>query len=332
MQNTHQNTEPKPRSHKVPLNWKTSDIPSLHGYSAIITGTGGIGLENALALAHAGCEVIIAGRNPQKGADAIARICSEVPSANVRFEQVDLASLQSVKYFGHRLQSQRDSLDILINNAAVMNPPKRQVTTDGLEMQFGTNYLGHFALTAQLLPLLNKSSHARVVTLSSVAARQGVINFADLQAEQNYDPMKAYSQSKLACLMFALELQQLSEAGQWGITSIAAHPGISRTDLLHNAPGKRSMTGIVRSLLWFMFQPASQGALPSLFAATSAEARGGYYYGPAKFSETRGAPAVAVIPPQALDEDAAAQLWKASEHLANVTFTIPNLSAENRIP
>lgn len=305
---------------KVQANWKVTDIPSQHGRSAIVTGTGGIGLENALALARAGSEVIIAGRNPQKGVDAIARICNEVPSANVRFEQVDLASLQSVKAFGNRLRSQRESLDVLINNAAVMNPPKRQETADGLEMQFGTNYLGHFALTAELLPLLSKSSHSRVVTLSSIAARQGMINFADLQAEQSYDPMKAYSQSKLACLMFALELQRRSEAGQWGVTSIAAHPGISRTDLLHNAPGKRSITGIMRSLLWFLFQPASQGALPSLFAATSTEAEGGRYYGPAYFSETRGAPAAAVMPPQALDEASASLLWDTSERLAGVTF------------
>ncbi|GAA0294969.1 hypothetical protein GCM10009087_00880 [Sphingomonas oligophenolica] len=156
-----------------------------------------------------------------------------------------------------------------------MAPPQRQETEDGFELQFGTNYLGHFALTGELLPLLRRGDRPTVVTLSSVAARSGVINFDDLNAEQSYVPMPVYGQSKLACLMFGLELQRRSIAGGWNLTSIVAHPGISRTDLLHNAPGRWSAAGLTRSFLWFLFQPAAQGALPTLYAATALDATPG---------------------------------------------------------
>jgi NAD(P)-dependent dehydrogenase (short-subunit alcohol dehydrogenase family) len=302
--------------------WTARDLPAQHGRSAVITGTGGLGFEDALQLARAGGEVIIAGRNPRKGADAVARIRSQMKSARVRFEQVDLASLDSIAGFGARLRSQRDSLDLLINNAGVMVPPKRQETADGFELQLGTNYLSHFALTAQLMPLLRNGVDPRVVTLSSIAARNGLIDFDDLQAERAYQPMAVYSQSKLACLMFAFELQRRSEAGQWGVASLAAHPGISRTDLLHNAPGRWSTIGMTRALLWFLFQPAPQGALPTLFAATSPEAAPGGYYGPRKFNETRGGPSLAKIPARADDSATAARLWSISETLTGVTFDL----------
>nr|WP_294813679.1 SDR family oxidoreductase [uncultured Sphingomonas sp.] len=300
--------------------WTASDIPSQNGRSAIVTGTGGLGFETALALAKAGGEVIIAGRNPEKGAEAVSRIRSVVPSATVRFEQLDLASLASITDFGERLRGQTDRFDLLVNNAGVMVPPRRQETSDGFELQFGTNYLGHFALTGQLLPLLRNGRDARVVTLSSIAARNGAIDFDDLNATRNYRPMPVYSQSKLACLMFAFELQRRSEVAGWGIASIAAHPGISRTDLLHNAPGRRSLTGMARSLLWFLFQPAAQGALPTLFAATSSQAEPGGYYGPDWLSETRGYPVSARTPPQALDHAAAERLWQVSEALTGTHF------------
>ena len=238
----------------------------------------------------------------------------------MRFERLDLASLTSIEGFAAKLRDERGSLDLLINNAGVMVPPRRQETLDGFELQFGTNYLGHFALTARLLPLLQKADNARVVTLSSIAARDGAIDFYDLNAANSYKPLPVYSQSKLACLMFALELQRRSDAAGWGIASIAAHPGIARTDLLHNAPGRGSVYGIARSLLWFLFQPASQGALPTLFAATSPQAKGGAYYGPDRLSEARGFPAPAKIPPQALDAPAAARLWDISEALTGVHF------------
>jgi NAD(P)-dependent dehydrogenase (short-subunit alcohol dehydrogenase family) len=300
--------------------WTTANIPPQHGRSAIVTGTGGLGYQDALALARAGADVTIAGRNVVKGSDAVARILESVPNAKVRFEVVDLASLKSVRDFAQLQRAKRADLDLLINNAGVMTPPKRRVTSDGFELQFGTNYLSHFALTAELLPLLRKGHNPRVVSLSSIAARNGAINFDDLQAERDYKPMPVYSQSKLACLMFALELQRRSDSAGWGITSIAAHPGISRTDLLPNGAGRMSPAGLIRNGLWFLFQPAAQGALPTLFAATSPEARSGAYYGPDKLGETRGSPAVAKIPPQAQDTHTAARLWTLSEQLARLSF------------
>lgn len=306
----------------MPMNWTTKNMPSQEGRTIIVTGTGGLGFEDALALARAGGDVIIAGRNPAKGAEAIARIKQAVPGAAVSFEAVDLGNLASIAAFGRRLSAKRQKIDTLINNAGVMTPPTRKTTADGFELQFGTNYLGHFALTAHLLPLLLRGHNPRVVTLSSIAVRgRGTaINFDDLQAERDYQPMPVYGQSKLACLMFAFELQRRSDAAGWGITSIAAHPGVSRTDLLHNAPGRRSVQGLARSFMWFLFQPAAQGALPTLFAATSADARKGAYYGPDKLGETRGYPTEAAIPPQALEVHAARRLWEVSEELTGISF------------
>ncbi|MGE0394762.1 MAG: SDR family oxidoreductase [Vicinamibacterales bacterium] len=298
--------------------WTAADIPSQHGRTAVITGTGGLGFEDALALARAGAAVVVAGRNASKGAAAVDRIRRSVPGATVRFETLDLASLASIAAFCERLRHSQESLDLLINNAAVMTPPKRQVTSDGFELQFGTNYLGHVALTARLLPLLQRGRAPRVVTVSSVAARDGAIHFDDLQSERAYTPMVAYSQSKLACLMFAFELQRRSDAGGWGLQSMAAHPGISRTDLLPNGAGAWSAAGLARRVLWFLFQPAAQGALPTLFAATSPEAQGGAYYGPHALGETRGYPVVVTPPPQALDAEHAARLWAESERLTGM--------------
>ena len=302
--------------------WSASDIPSQRGRCTVVTGTGGLGYEDALALARSGGEVIIAGRNPSKGANAVARIRSRHPDASVRFELLDLADIQSVRAFGSRLRAERESLDLLINNAAVMTPPTRQVTPDGFELQFGTNHLGHFALTAELLPLLRNGNEPRVVSVSSVAARGGTIDFDNLQAERSYKPMPIYSQSKLASLMFAFELQRRSRASGWGITSVAAHPGISRTDLIPNGAGRMSLAGFARTLLWFLFQPPAQGALPTLFAATSPDVVPGGYYGPDKLGETRGSPAVARVPPQADDDAVASRLWDVSVRLTGANFAL----------
>ncbi len=302
--------------------WTLDDMPSQKGRTILITGTGGLGFEDALALARAGGDVIIAGRNPTKGADAVRRIKEQAPQASVALEIVDLGDLASIEALAKRLKETRDLIDVLINNAGVMTPPTRQTTSDGFELQFGTNYLGHFALTGHLLPLLMRGQAPRVVTVSSIAVRSAsaAINFDDLQAERGYKPMPVYTQSKLACLMFAFELQRRSEEAGWGITSIAAHPGVSRTDLLHNAPGRRSDQGLLRTFLWFLFQPVAQGALPTLFAATSPNARGGGYYGPDRLGETRGHPTEAQVSKQAMEKHVAHKLWEMSEKLTGVSF------------
>lgn len=302
-------------------NWKTSDIPQRNSGLAVITGsTEGVGYEDALALSSSGWNVVMMGRDAQKGAESIARIHQINPKAKVSFEKIDLADLSSIKAFASRMNSKGQAINLLINNAGVMTPPKRLETADGFELQFGTNHVGHFALTAQLLPLLQKSPGARVVTVSSVANRAGAINFDDLQSKSSYNPMKAYSQSKLANLMFALELQRQSEKHGWGITSMAAHPGVSRTKLLITGAGRWSGPGIMRTFLPFLFQPPAQGALPTLYAATSPDAKGGVYYGPNKMGETRGFPSIAKIPTQAKDLKAAVKLWEISQELAKVEF------------
>ncbi|NJC34579.1 NAD(P)-dependent dehydrogenase (short-subunit alcohol dehydrogenase family) [Sphingomonas jejuensis] len=300
--------------------WTVSDIPPQQGRTAVVTGAGGLGFEDALALARAGADVIVASRDPMKGSDAVGRIHATVPGASVRFERLDLADLRSVHMFADRLAERHDRLDLLINNAGVMVPPARSVTADGFELQMGTNYLGHFALTGRLLPLLKRAPAARVVSLSSIAAPQGAIDFDDLNAEKGYRPMPVYAQSKLACLMFAFELQRRSAANGWGVTSIAAHPGVARTDLLHNGPGRSSLHGLVRSFLPFLFQPVAQGALPTLFAATATDAVPGGYYGPDRLAETRGHPTAAKVPPQARDEAVAERLWRVSEAMTGVIF------------
>jgi NAD(P)-dependent dehydrogenase (short-subunit alcohol dehydrogenase family) len=299
--------------------WTAFDIPSQKGRTAVVTGTGGLGLHDALELARAGARVIVAGRNPRKGGATVDRIRASVARADVRFELLDLASLTSIEAFAARLGSSSDSLDLLINNAAVMTPPRRQVTSDGFELQFGTNHLGHFALTLRLLPLLRRGRSPRVVSVSSVAARSGALDFDDLQSERRYKPMAAYGQSKLACLMFAFELQRRSDVGGWGVQSVAAHPGIARTDLLPNGAGPSSPEAMIRRFLWFLFQPAAQGALPTLFAATAPQAEGGQYYGPDRLGETRGHPALARVPAQALDRTDATRLWVDSARLTGVS-------------
>lgn len=301
--------------------WTVANIPQRKDGLAVITGsTEGIGYEDALALTSAGWSVIMMGRNTQKGAETIAKIHQINAKAKVIFEKIDLADLSSIKAFASRMTSKGKAIDLLINNAGVMTPPKRLETKDGFELQFGTNHLGHFALTAQLLHLLRKSPDARVVTVSSIANREGKINFDDLQSKFSYAPGKAYSQSKLANLMFALELQRQSEKHGWGILSMAAHPGVSRTNLLITGAGRWSAAGMARTFLPFLFQPSAQGALPTLYAATSPEAKGGVYYGPNKMIETRGFPAIAKIPAQAKDVDVSLKLWETSQALTKFEF------------
>jgi NAD(P)-dependent dehydrogenase (short-subunit alcohol dehydrogenase family) len=239
--------------------------------------------------------------------------------ADISFELLDLGSLASVEAFAASFAARHDRLDILVNNAGVMTPPTRKRTADGFELQFGTNHLGHFALTARLVPLLKGG---RVVTVSSIAHRNAAIDFGDLQSERSYAPMRVYGQSKLANLLFALELQRRSDRAGWGITSLAAHPGVSSTDLIANGAG--SEAGITTALSrlfvgWFSQSPAA-GALPQIFAATSPAAKPAAYYGPDGFMEITGAPGEARPARQAFDTVAAARLWSISEELTGARF------------
>jgi NAD(P)-dependent dehydrogenase (short-subunit alcohol dehydrogenase family) len=303
--------------------WSTADIPPLNGRTAVITGaTGGLGYETALALAGAGAKVVLTGRNDAKGRDALRNIRGQFPNAAIVYDTLDLANLASVADFAARYAAAHASLDLLINNAGVMALPRRQVTSDGFEMQLGTNYLGHYALTAHLLPLLRQGDRPRVVNLSSLAHRSGTINFGDLQSARSYSSWKAYCQSKLAMLMFALELQRRGDAAGWGLMSNAAHPGFARTDLIANGPGASGLLWHVSRLLQpYVSQSAAEGALPTLFAATSPEAKAAGYYGPNGFYEMKGPPAPAKIMPRAKDPTAATRLWDVSAALTGVSFT-----------
>lgn len=301
--------------------WTIDDIPPLNGKLAVVTGaTGGLGFETALALAGAGAEVVLTGRNEAKGRDAVGRISDRFAHAVACYETLDLASLESVEAFTRRFGAMYASLDLLINNAGVMALPTRQTTVDGFEMQLGTNYLGHYALTARLLPQLRRGKAPRVVSLSSLAHRSGRIDFDDLQSQQSYASWRAYGQSKLAMLMFALELQRRSDAGGWGLMSNAAHPGYARTELMANGPGNGSLMGLVSGLMRPLSQSAAAGALPTLFAATSPQAKPGGYYGPDGFYELKGSPAPARVMPQAQDVKAVARLWEVSAKLTKVSF------------
>jgi NAD(P)-dependent dehydrogenase (short-subunit alcohol dehydrogenase family) len=302
--------------------WSTADIPSQSGKTAVITGaTGGLGYETALALAGAGATVVLTGRSDAKGRAALERIRAQFPRASISYETLDLASLASVADFAARFAAAHTSLDLLINNAGVMALPQRQTTADGFEMQLGTNYLSHYALTARLLPLLRRANQPRVVNLSSLAHRSGAINFDDLQSARSYTPWKAYCQSKLAMLMFALELQRRSDAAGWGLLSNAAHPGYARTDLIPNGPGTSSLSWQLGKLLQpYISHAAAEGALPTLFAAASLAAKAAGYYGPNGFYELKGPPAPAKIMPQAKDKTAGARLWDVSAALTGVSF------------
>ena len=300
----------------------SGDIPSQAGKLAIITGANsGIGYFTALELAKAGANVILACRNAEKGAAAAAKINALAPGRAV-FEPLDLSRLASVHDFAARFKAAHGTLDLLINNAGVMAPPARQTTADGFELQFGVNFLGHFALTALLLPTLMKAPAPRVIQLSSIAHRQGRIDLADLQSARAYKPWRAYSQSKLAMLMFAMELQRRADAGGWGLLSLAAHPGIARTELIANGPGAGTLTALGLKLVEpFISQSGEAGALPTLLAATAADVTPGGYYGPTGFKEFRGPPGKARPEKQALDAATARTLWEAAEALTGLGIT-----------
>lgn len=301
--------------------WTCADIPPQAGRLAVVTGgSGGLGYEIALALARAGTDVILAGRDGAMARAAMGKIRPLAPTALMRFEKLDLADLRSVADFATRIAAQNSHVDLLVNNAGMM-AGKRGETADGFEMQMGTNYLGHFALTGLLLPLLRQSRQPRVVQMSGLAHRQGAIDFEDLQLKRGYSPWKGYRQSKLAVLMFALELQRRSDARGWRLLSTAAHPGCARTELARKGPVVRNrVPSMGLMLLPFLSHSAAAGALPALFAATSPTAQAGGYYGSTGRFEMVGPPGLAVVGERARDSEAARRLWEVSEELTGVTW------------
>ncbi len=301
--------------------WTIADIPSQQGRLAVVTGaTGGLGYETALGLAHAGAEVIVTGRSREKAHAAVDRIARAVPHAKVSIEMLELASLASVRAFADKLIAWGRPLHLLINNAGVMALPDRRLTADGFELQFGTNHLAHFALTGLLLPLLRRAGTARVVNVSSGAHRAGRIDFDNLQGERRYRPWTAYGQSKLANLLFTFELQRRSDARDWGLMANAAHPGYARTDLISKGPGSGGWLGLISKAMSPLSHSAADGALPTLFAATSPDATPMGYYGPAGFYELKGPVAPARMAARARDEAVAGRLWDVSEALTGVRW------------
>ena len=303
--------------------WSADQIPDQHGRTAIVTGANsGLGLVSARELARHGATVVLACRNTEKGARALEQISAEVPDAEVELAELDLGELASVQAFAEsfRQSGEHDGLDLLINNAGVMAPPRRQ-TADGFELQLGTNHLGHFALTARLIGLLEGRADARVVTLSSNAHKMGRIDFDDLQHERGYTRWGAYGQAKLANLMFALELDRRLRAAGSTVKSLAAHPGYAATNLQSAA-----VPALDRVVMQFtnliVAQSADMGALPSLYAATCPGLEGGSYIGPDGIGEFRGHPQPVSPSRAARDEQAAAHLWAVSEELTGVRFEL----------
>ena len=305
-------------------------IPDLTGRRAVVTGASdGMGLGIAAHLAAAGAEVLMPVRNRAKGEAAAARIRSEHPDARLCLHEVDLSSLGSVADLGERLRAEGAPIHLLVNNAGVMHPPQRQVTVDGLELQFATNHLGHVALVAHLLPLLI-AGRARVTSQISVAARSGQVNWSDVNWESSYDGMRAYSSSKIAFGLFGLELERRSRAGGWGITSNLSHPGVAPTSLLAARPemGRERNTpqiAVIRRLsrAGILVGTVDSAQLPALMAATSPQARGGALYGPGGPGHLGGGPVEHALFRPLRDAAAAQRIWRVSEELAGVSFAAP---------
>jgi NAD(P)-dependent dehydrogenase (short-subunit alcohol dehydrogenase family) len=298
--------------------WSEADIPDLSHRVAIVTGANsGIGFETARALAAKGARVVLGCRSRAKGPRAVARIRELVPGADVLFDQLDLGSLESVAMFAKELMMEVERVDILVNNAGVMMPPLGY-TKSGFELQFGTNHLGHFALTGHLLPVLRATPGARVVTVSSLAHFAGRIRFADLNSQVSYNATLAYGQSKLANLLFMRELARRLENASIDVISAAAHPGSTRTELQRHSE-------LMHAFVRFLAQDAPAGALPTLYAATADGVRSGDYYGP--LFGIVGPPARAFSSPLAHDQATAARLWEVSEDLTGVVF--PDLGLDD---
>jgi NAD(P)-dependent dehydrogenase (short-subunit alcohol dehydrogenase family) len=311
-----------------------SPVPDQAGRRVLITGANsGIGYPAARELARAGANVTLCARDRAKGEAAIGRLIAEVPSAQVELGILDLASLASVRDFAARELDRGLPLDILIANAGVMAPPKRLETQDGFELQFGTNVLGHFALTGLLMPAIegavaNSAARLpqlpRVVFLASIAHKRGRIHFDDLQSTRSYNPMGSYQQSKLADLMLAFELDRRLKAKGSPFLSVAAHPGVANTNLFHSGdfnPIERAGRRVLGRVMDVLLNSQDEGALPTLYAAVAPAAKSGGYYGPQGFQEMRGGDVGdAVVAPQARDAEAAFRLWSICQELTGVSF------------
>lgn len=351
------------------MSWTPAEIPPQHHRRALITGANsGIGYHTALELARHGATVMLASRDRTRGEAALANLRAEVPHADVELVLLDLASLQSIRTFAQQELTHNRPLHLLINNAGVMAPPARLETADGFELQFGTNVLGHFALTGLLLPALERAALAskenvspvdspqtavpvvptdkatianipvfsgdllpenttqppRIVTIASIAHKRGQLNFDDLQSTRTYSPMGAYQQSKLADLVFAFELDRRLRAANSPILSLAAHPGVANTNLFQ--PGdrpafERAIRKALGRAIHLLLNTDAEGAIPTLYAATSPQAQPGAYYGPQGFQEMRGAdPGPAKIAPQALNQNDATRLWQTCEQLTQTHY------------
>jgi NAD(P)-dependent dehydrogenase (short-subunit alcohol dehydrogenase family) len=301
------------------ISWNTEQIGNLKGKNVIITGgSSGIGLEAAKVLAAKGASVTLAVRNEEKGKKVAAKILAENPGAALSVMHLDLASLASIRGFAGEYKGRHDRLHILINNAGIMIPPYRK-TRDGFESQFGTNHLGHFALTGHLLPLLLSTPGSRIVSTSSIAARKAKIRFDNLDGSKGYEPMRFYRQSKLACLLFAVELQHHLEKSGSSSISVACHPGISVSNLISRGSGKEA-SHLLKKAMRIIAQPAHKGALPTLYAATFLDLRGGEYIGPDGPGNRKGNPVQTSEVSKLFDKDLAAKLWEVSESLTGVKY------------
>jgi NAD(P)-dependent dehydrogenase (short-subunit alcohol dehydrogenase family) len=302
--------------------WTAEQIPSQAGKTALVTGANsGVGYQAALELARHGAHVLLGCRNAEKGKAALERLGGEAPGASAEVVSLDMASLASIRAFAAGFAGRGIALDLLINNAGVMALPKRELTSDGFERQFGTNHLGHFALTGLLMPELLAAPGPRVVTVSSIAHRRGKIDFDNLQSERSYRPRDAYNTSKLANLLFALELERKAKMVGSKLVSIPVHPGVSRTNIIENGMAPTGVTAAILGVLAAVaFQSDAAGALPTLYAATAPEAKGGEYIGPDGFLGIKGSPVVETPKPQALDEAVAKRLWTVSEELTGVVY------------
>ncbi|MEY2566627.1 MAG: hypothetical protein QOE35_1156 [Actinomycetota bacterium] len=303
--------------------WTAADIPDQHGRVALVTGANsGLGFQTARALAGKGATVVMGCRNQIKGAEALARVIAEHPRASAELVELDLADLSSVHKAANDVLARHPRLDLLINNAGVMAIP-RHTTADGFEMQFGTNHLGHFALTGLLLDRLLATESSRVVTVSSTAHRWGRMRFDDLQRERRYSKWMAYGQSKLANLLFVRELQRRLAGKDASTIALAAHPGYASTHLQAVGPemaGSRVMARVMPVANRVLSQPDEQGALPQLYAATAVDVAGGEFFGPDGRFEMQGGPTRVTMSKAAQDDDDARRLWEISEALTGVRY------------